>query len=67
MGGRTCLTTVLSNTSDVNGRPELVSVSTTQLRNGSMLFLIGVAPEDEADEYEAAFRRVRQGLQINDR
>jgi len=67
VGGRTGLTTVLSNTSDVNGRPELVSVSTTQLRNGSMLFLIGVAPEDEADEYEAAFRRVRQGLQINDR
>jgi hypothetical protein len=67
VGGRTGLTTLLSNASDVTGRPELVTVSTTQLRNGNMLFLIGVAPEDEADEYEAAFRRVRQGLQISDR
>jgi len=67
LGGRTGLTTTLSNTSDVTGRPELVTVSTTQLRNGNMLFMIGVAPENEFDDYDAAFRRVRQGLQITDR
>jgi hypothetical protein len=67
LGGRSGLTTVLANTSDVSGRPELVSVSTTQLRNGNMLFLIAVAPEEEYDNYDAAFRRVRQGLQITDR
>jgi hypothetical protein len=67
VGGRTGLTTLLANTSDVTGRPELVSVSTTQLRNGNMLFLIAVAPESEYDTYEAAFNRVRQGLQITDR
>ena len=67
VGGRSGLTTVLSNTSDVNGRPELVAVSTAQLRNGNMLFLIAVAPEAEAGDYEVAFRRVRQSLQITDR
>jgi len=67
LGGRSGLTTVLANTSDVSGRPELVTVSTTQLRNGNMLFLIAVAPEDEFDNYDDAFRRVRQGLQITDR
>jgi hypothetical protein len=67
LGGRTGLTTTLSNTSDVSGRPELVNVSTTQLRNGNMLFMIAVAPESDYDDYEAAFRRVRQGLQISDR
>ena len=67
LGGRSGLTTVLSNTSDVTGRPELVSVSTTQLRNGNMLFMIGVAPENESDDYDAAFRRVRSGLLISDR
>ena len=67
IGGRSGLTTTLSNTSDVTGRPELVTVSTAQLRNGSMLFLIGVAPEEEYDTYDTAFRRVRQGLQITDR
>ncbi|HZI80070.1 MAG TPA: M48 family metallopeptidase [Vicinamibacterales bacterium] len=67
VGGRSGLTTLLANRSDVSGRPELVTVSTAQLRNGNMLFLIGVAPEEEYDNYEAAFRRIRQGLQINDR
>jgi hypothetical protein len=67
LGGRSGLTTTLSNTSDVNGRPELVTVSTAQLRNGNMLFMIGVAPEDEYDNYDEAFRRVRSGLQISDR
>ena len=67
LGGRAGLTTVLSNRSDVTGRPELVSVSTTQLRNGNMLFLIAVVPEQDADVYADAFRRVRQGLQITER
>src|SRR5688572_14482188 len=67
IGGRSGLTTTLSNTSDVTGRPELVTVSTTQLRNGNMLFLIGVAPEAEFDSYDTAFRRVRQAVQITDR
>lgn len=44
-----------------------MTVSTTQLRNGNMLFLIAVAPEDDFDAYDAAFRRVRQGLLITDR
>jgi len=67
LGGRAGLTTVLSNVSDVTGQPELVTVSTTQLRGNGVLFLIGVAPQAEAGAYENAFRRVRQGLQISDR
>jgi hypothetical protein len=67
VGGRSGLTAVLSNISDVTGQPEAVTLSTAQLRNGSVLFVIGVSPETEADTYEAAFRRVRQSLQISDR
>jgi Zn-dependent protease with chaperone function len=67
LGGRAGLTTVLSNVSDVTGQPETVSVSTTQLRGNGVLFLIGVAPQNEAQTYENAFRRVRQALQISDR
>jgi beta-barrel assembly-enhancing protease len=67
IGGRSGLTTLLSNTSDVTGRPEQVALSTTQLRNGNMLFMIAVAPEDDSTDYDLAFRRVRQGLVINDR
>jgi hypothetical protein len=66
IGGRNGLTTVLSNVSDVSGQPETVALSTTQLKDGNLLFLIGVSPSNEASTYEDAFRRVRQVLQISD-
>ena len=35
-------------------------MSTTYLRDGNVLFLVGVSPRDESEDYEAAFRRIRQ-------
>ena len=67
LGGRTGLTTQLSNVSEVTGQREYVALSTTQLRDGGLLYVIGVAPEQEANTYENTFRRVRQNLQIADR
>lgn len=67
IAGRTGLTTPLSNVSEVTGQREYVSLSTTQLRDGNILYIIGVAPQPEASTYESAFRRVRQSLQIADR
>ena len=66
IGGRQGLTTTLSNVSEVTGESEAVNVSTIQLRDGSVLFVIGVAPADEARLYFNTFSRVRQGLQISD-
>ena len=66
IGGRQGLTTTLSNQSSDGGR-EAVNVSTVQLRDGSVLFLIGVAPSDEARTYFDTFARVRQSVQLNDR
>jgi len=60
------LTTTLSNVSDVTGESELIAVSTARLRDGRVLFLIGVAPQDETRTYLNAFGRVRQSLQIVD-
>ena len=67
VGGRNGLTTILTNTSEVTGEQERISLSTTQLRDGSLLYVIGVAPQREAQTYENTFRRVRQSLQIADR
>jgi hypothetical protein len=53
--------------SDVTGQREYITLSTVQLRDGSVLYMIGVAPQPEASTYENAFRRVRQSLQIADR
>jgi Zn-dependent protease with chaperone function len=67
IGGRSGLTVGLRNTSEVTGQSEQVQLSTVQLRDNSLLYLIGVAPEAEAARYAPTFARVRQLLRINDR
>jgi hypothetical protein len=67
IGGRQGLTTTLSNVSEVTGEREAVNVSTVQLSDGSLLFLLGVAPADEAQTYFNTFGRVRQSVQLMDR
>ena len=66
IGGRQGLTTTLSNVSEVTGENEAVNLSTVQLSDGSVLFLVGVAPTDEARPYLNAFSRIRQNLQLAD-
>ncbi len=67
VNGRAAIVTPLSNVSEVTGQREYVSLMTTQLRDGSLLYMIGVAPQAEANTYDSAFRRVRQSVQIADR
>src|SRR5262245_24093252 len=67
IGGRQGLTTTLSNVSEVTGESEAVNVSTVQLRDGSVLFLIGVAPSQQARTYLTTFSRIRQNVQLADR
>jgi hypothetical protein len=63
MGGRQGISTTLTNVSE-SGEPEAVNISTVQLSDGNILFLIGVTPQDEARTYFNAFSRVRQSLQL---
>ncbi len=65
IGGRAALSTTLRNVS-VSGGAELVTVSTVPLRDGSLLYLIAVAPQEEANNYSGAFRRVKRSVQLND-
>ena len=67
IGGRQGITTTLSNVSDVTGQNEAVNVSTVQLRDGSLLFLIGVAPANESRTYLDTFGRVRESVRLADR
>ncbi len=64
IGGRQGLTTNLSNVSEVTGERETVNLSTVQLSDGSLLFMIGVAPQDEARTYMNTFNRIRQSIQL---
>jgi hypothetical protein len=67
IAGRQGLTTTLSNVSEVTGEREAINMSTVQLSDGSLLFLLGVAPADEAQTYFNTFGRVRQSVQLMDR
>jgi len=64
VGGRDGLTTPLKNVSDVTGQPEYVALSTTQVGDGNVLYMIGVAPQADAATYENVFRKVRQNVRI---
>jgi len=66
VGGRTGYTTVLSNVSEVTGQRERIALSTTQMRDGNLLYVVGVAPQTESQTYDATFRKVRQSVQIRD-
>lgn len=66
LSGRESLITQLTNVSAATGRPEVVTLSTMQLRDGSLLYLLAVVPQNEVGKYEPAFRRVRQSLQVLD-
>jgi Zn-dependent protease with chaperone function len=67
IGGRNALTTTLRNVSDVTGAAETVILSTVPMRDGSLLYLIQVAPTSEINNYTSTFRRMKQTLQVDDR
>jgi hypothetical protein len=67
IGGRRGLTASLSNVSEVTGQQEFINLSTVYLPDGSMLYMIGVAPQNEANVYANAFAKVRQNIQISSR
>jgi hypothetical protein len=67
VAGRDGLTASLFNVSDVTGRAESITLSTARLRDGSLLFVIGISPEAEQDAYSSVFQRVRQSIQLSDR
>ena len=62
IGGRAALRTVVSNSAET-GR-ERLSIYTTQMQDGSLFYLIGVAPEGEAGAYESVFQRIATSVRF---
>lgn len=65
VGGRSGLTTTLTNINEATGQAEVVTVITTQLRDGQLFYMIAVSPQNESTSYQAAFRNILRSLQIN--
>lgn len=64
IGGRQGLHTVMSNVSDATGGQEVVDLYTALLRDGSLFYVIGVAPREEFNIYSPVFRRVVGSIQL---
>ena len=64
LGGRRGMLTVASNVSAVTEEFEYVSVAAAHLRDGSLLYVIGLAPQLEAGTYRGVFTRVRESIQL---
>jgi hypothetical protein len=58
------LEAAVSNVSEATGRDETVDVFTTLLRDGNLLYVIGVAPRDEYGAYADIFQRVVQSMRL---
>jgi beta-barrel assembly-enhancing protease len=64
VGGRQGLHAVLSNVSDATGGQEVIDVSTALLSDGSLFYVLGVAPREEYNTYTPAFRNVVRSIQL---
>ena len=64
IAGRVGITTSVSHVSPVTRDFESVLVSAVQLPDMSLLYVIGVAPQDDAGVYRNAFNRVLASMQI---
>jgi hypothetical protein len=60
------LHTVLSNVSEATSEPQRIELFTTLLRDGTLFYLMAVAPDHCVSDYEGTFRRVVGSIQIMD-
>jgi len=64
VGGHQGVRTQLSNQNEVTGRPERAKLYTSLLSDGTLFYMIGVAPENEFGTYDNVFDRVVSSLQF---
>jgi hypothetical protein len=57
---------ILGGRSPITGRDEVATVYTTYLRNGQLFYIVTVTPENEAYNYNNAFRNMIRNVRLND-
>jgi peptidase M48-like protein len=64
LGGQEALRTPLSNVSEVTGNEERIDLYTSLMRDGTLFYVIGVAPQSEYGEYSPVFSKVVRSIQF---
>jgi hypothetical protein len=54
------------NVNEATQRAEVLSIVTTQLRNGELFYLIAISPADEYSSYQNTFLAILRSLRLND-
>ena len=54
----------MTNQNEATGRPENLALYTTILNDGTLFYLIGVAPDNEYGNYDSVFDRVAGSVQF---
>ena len=67
LDGRAALATTLVGRSPLTGRNERVTIVTTQLGNGQVLYMAAVSPQNEYASYQRAFNDILRSVQLNSR
>jgi beta-barrel assembly-enhancing protease len=65
-GRRYWMSTRFTNRNEATGKTETIALFGTQLNNGKVLFISTVMPQNEASEFQAAFDRIMNSVQINE-
>jgi hypothetical protein len=64
-GTRYWMRTEFTNVNEATGRTENIGLATTQLRNGSVLFISTVLPQNDSSLFQNAFANILNSLQLN--
>lgn len=66
LSGRNGFTIQLSGTSPVTQQTEVVTVYTTQLRDGQLFYVVTVVPSSESYRYNSAFSNVLNSIRLSE-
>src|SRR3954447_17769084 len=64
LGGQEALRTSLTNVSEVTGTEERIDLYTSLMRDGTLFYVIGVAPAAEYNQYSPVFSKVVSSIQF---
>ena len=65
LSGSQAYVTRLAGQSEITGQTEVVTIYSTLMRSGELFYIATVAPQAEAQRYEAAFRGLLNSLRLN--
>ncbi len=66
VSGRPGLSAGLTNVNEATGQTETITLITTQLRNGGLLYMVAVAPQSEARSFASAFNSILRSVRVTD-